>query len=116
MKAICWERLEVHCPKEIRAVLKAGQSPIEPIKGKTPINCLIEMYLRSPKFRDCVRVMLDAGAVIEDPVSQAVLLDDAIMLRRLMKKPGFKTERKFNLDCTFHPVKGCYSTAHLRRI
>ncbi|HTU48700.1 MAG TPA: ankyrin repeat domain-containing protein [Bryobacteraceae bacterium] len=97
---------EVHSPEKIRAVLERGQSPIEPIKGKTPMECLIEMYLRSSQFRDCVRVMLEAGAVIEDPVMQAVLLDDVVTLRQLMKRPGFKTERKFDLDCTFTPLKG----------
>ena len=97
---------EVHSPEGIRAVLKAGQSPIEPIKGKTPMECLIEMYLRSSQFRDCVRVMLEAGAAIADPVLQAVLLDDVKMLRHLMKEPRFRTERKFDLDCTFTPLKG----------
>jgi len=97
---------EAHSPEKIRAVLKAGRSPTELIKGKTPMVCLIEMYLRSSWFRDCVRVMLEGGAVIEDPVLQAVLLDDAIALRRLMKSPRFKTERKFDLDCTFTPLKG----------
>jgi hypothetical protein len=97
---------EVHSPEEIRAVLQAGQSPTQPIKGKTPMECLIEMYLRSSGFRDCVQVMLEAGAVIEDPVLKAVLLDDAVSLRRLMKTPRFKTERKFNLDCTFTPLNG----------
>src|SRR5579862_3161429 len=97
---------EVHSPEEIRAVLRAGQSPTQPIKGKTPMACLIEMYLRSSGFRDCVRVMLEAGAVIEDPVLEAVLLDDAVSLRRLMMNPHFKIERKFDLDCTFTPLKG----------
>ena len=97
---------EVHSPEEIRAVLKAGQSPVEPVKGKTPMACLIEMYLRSSRFRDCVRVLLEAGAVIEDPVLQAVLLDDAAALRRLMKHPGIRTERKFDQDCAFTPLKG----------
>ncbi len=97
---------EVHSPEKIRAVLKAGQSPIEPIKGKTPMDCLIEMYLRSPRFRDCVRVMLEAGAIIEDPVLKAILLDDVVTLRHLMKKRGFRAERKFDLDCTFTPLRG----------
>ncbi len=97
---------EVHSPEKIRAVLGAGQSPIALIKGKPPMGCLIEMYLRSSQFRDCVRVMLEAGAVIEDPVLQAVLLDDAVTLRRLMKNPRVKTERKFDLDCTFTPLNG----------
>ena len=97
---------EGHSPEGIRSALDAGQSAVEPIKGKTPMVCLIEMYLRSPQFGDCVRVMLAAGAVVEDPVLQTVLLDDVAGLRRLMKAPGFRTERKFDLECTFTPLKG----------
>ena len=97
---------EGHSPEAIRAALAAGTSPVAPVKGQTPMICLIEMYLRSPKFAACVRVMLEAGAQIDDPVLQAVLLDDAPALRRLMKASGFRTERKFDLACTFTPLKG----------
>ncbi len=64
------------------------------------------MYLRSSKFRDCLQVTLNAGATIDDPVLKAVLLDDAVALRRLTKAPGFRPNRKFNLACTFTPLKG----------
>ena len=97
---------ECNAPDEIRAALAGGISPTEPIKGKTPMVHLIEMYLRSPKFADCVRAMLEAGAVIEDPVLQAVLLDDVAPLKRLMKAPGFRIERRFDMECTFTPLKG----------
>lgn len=69
-------------------------------------ECLIEMYLRSSQFRDCIRVMLEAGAVIADPVLQAVLLDDVKMLRKLMKEPRFITDGRYDLDCTFTPSDG----------
>src|SRR6266567_2747729 len=58
---------ETHSPNEIRAAFAAGASPVEPIKGKRPIDILIEMYTRSPRFAECLRVMLDAGATIDDP-------------------------------------------------
>ncbi|MFO0937651.1 MAG: hypothetical protein U0798_14185 [Gemmataceae bacterium] len=97
---------ECHEPDEIRTVLKAGIDPNQPIKGKQPIDCLIEMYLRSERFADCLRVMLDAGATIDDPVLKSILLDDDQSLRRLMKSPGFKQEQKFNLPSTFTPLTG----------
>jgi hypothetical protein len=37
---------EEHSPEEIRRALAAGASATERIKGKTPIDCLIEGYLR----------------------------------------------------------------------
>lgn len=97
---------ESHDAVEIRAVLNAGQSPTDLIQGKTPIAHLIEMYLRSANFAACLQVMLDAGATIDDPVLEALLKDDVNALRRLMKAPGFRLERKFHLDCTFTLLQG----------
>ena len=73
---------EEHSPEGIRQLLAAGISPTEPIQGKRPIDCLIETYLRSPRFAECVQILLDAGASIPDPVLEAILLDDDIRLRR----------------------------------
>ena len=95
---------ECHSPQGIRDVLAAGISPTEPIGGKAPIVCLIEMYLRSPKFVECLQVMLDAGADIEDPILKAILLDDAVTLRRLLKPIDLK--RKHSMECTFTSLKG----------
>jgi hypothetical protein len=75
---------EVHSPEGIERVLADGVSPVAFIKGRKPIDHLVEAYLRSPRFADCVRVMLNAGAVIDDPLLEAVLLDDAPTLRRLV--------------------------------
>ncbi len=54
---------EKHSPAGIRALFAAGVSPTEPINGKSPIAMLIEMYLRSSRFAECLQVMLDAGAL-----------------------------------------------------
>jgi hypothetical protein len=47
---------EQHSPEGIREALAAGASATAPIKGKTPVDCLIEGYLRSPQFGACLRV------------------------------------------------------------
>ena len=49
-----------------RVALQHGADPTAPIRGKTPLYWLIEMYTRSSRFAECVRVMLDAGAKLED--------------------------------------------------
>ena len=54
---------------------------MKPIKGKRPIDCLIAAYLRSPRFAECIHILLDVGADIGDPVLEAVLLDDAAALQ-----------------------------------
>jgi ankyrin repeat protein len=97
---------EEHSPKEIRAALDAGASPVELIKGKRPIDILIEMYTRSPRFADCLRVMLEAGALIEDPLLEAVLLDDADALRRLAKTSGQSLQRQLSLLSAYTSCKG----------
>jgi hypothetical protein len=61
---------------KIRAAIAAGADASAPIRGKRPIEWLMETYLRSGRFVESVRVMLDAGATLDDPLLEAMLLDD----------------------------------------
>jgi ankyrin repeat protein len=97
---------EEHSPAGIRATLAAGVSPTAPIKGKRPIDALIEAYLRSSRFVECVQVMLDAGAEVGDPLLQAVLLDDDAGLRGLLSKSSDNLQRKLNPLCAFTSCRG----------
>ena len=65
---------EVHSVQEIRAILDAGFDVHQPIKGKSIVNSLIEMYSRSDQFPACLRLLLDRGAVLDDPRVALVLL------------------------------------------
>ncbi len=53
---------ELHSTSRIRQALDAGADPNALIRGKRPIDCLIEMYFRSSRFPGGVRLMLDAGS------------------------------------------------------
>jgi hypothetical protein len=97
---------EEHSPTGIRSAFAAGASPVELIKGKKPIDILIEMYTRSPRFAECLQVMLDAGATISDPLLEAVLLDDPIALRRVGQTSDRSFERKLSLLCAYTSCKG----------
>ena len=97
---------ENHRADEIRALLGAGVDPRKRIKGKLPIDCLIEMYLRSPAFDECLRVMLRAGATISNPALQAVLLDDARSLRALLIADPAIAGRKLSMPSTFTSLRG----------
>jgi hypothetical protein len=90
---------EEHSPAGIRALLAAGVSPTEPINGRRPIDVLIEMYLRSSRFAECLQIMLDAGATLGDPLLQAILLDDDAGLRGLLSSEN--PRRKLKLS---HPA------------
>jgi hypothetical protein len=97
---------EEHSPDRIRELLAAGVSPTEPINGKQPIDSLIEMYLRSPRFAECLQIMLGAGASIGDPLLQAILLDDDTGLRRLMSRSSESLTKELSPLCAFTSCRG----------
>ena len=97
---------EEHSPDGIRALLAAGVSPTEPIKGRRPIDSLIETYLRSPRFAECLQVMTDAGAAVDDPLLEAILLDDDDGLRGLLAKTIGSVKRKLHPLCAFTCCRG----------
>jgi hypothetical protein len=100
------EAFELHSPEGIRKVLTAGASPVNAIGGKRPIDLLIEMYSRSEKFADCLRVMLNAGATVGDPLLEAVLLDDEEALRGILKASDGGLQRKLYPLCAYTSCKG----------
>jgi hypothetical protein len=97
---------EEHSPAGIRALLAEGVSATEPISGKRPIDVLIEMYLRSSRFAECLQIMLDAGATLGDPLLQALLLDDDAALRGLLSESDENLRRKLNPLCAFTSCRG----------
>ena len=87
-------------------MLAAGVSPTEPINGKRPIDVLIEMYLRSSRFAECLQVLLDAGATLGDPLLTALLLDDEAALRGLLSSSDEYPRRRLNPLCAFTSCRG----------
>lgn len=96
---------EEHDVEGIRHALAAGASATTLIKGKTPIDCLIEGYLRSPRFAECLQILMDAGASIEDPLLKAVLFDDDSSVERLLKT-GQDLNRKLHIPSAFTSCDG----------
>ena len=94
------EAFELHSPEAIRKAFASGASAVDPIKGKRPIDILIEMYTRSSKFADCLRVMIDAGAAVGDPLLEALLLDDETALRKTNR------QRRLSPLCAYTSCKG----------
>jgi len=92
---------EENSVQEIRNLLAAGASPTELIEGKAPIVHLIEMYLRSPQFPECLRVLIDAGATTGNPILEALLLDDDAALRRLLSASPQAMADKLQVSCAF---------------
>lgn len=97
---------EEHSSDGIRKALAAGISPTERIKGKRPIDSLIEMYSRSPQFAGCLEVMLRAGATLGDPLLEAILLDDDAQLRGLLVESKDNLQKKLSPLCAFTSCRG----------
>jgi len=95
-----------HSTAEIRAALAAGAEVNGLLDGKTPLTLLVEMYLRSPKFSDCVRCLIEAGAEWPDPGLLAVLLDDPEALRTELRRDPSLIGRRFDIRCAFTPLLG----------
>lgn len=97
---------EVHSVEKIRELLDAGVDARAPIKGKPPIDWLTEMYFRSNAFPDCLRLLLDRGAVLKDPVVLPVLLNDGPGVQAALRAaPKLVLHRTDMVSC-FTPLLG----------
>jgi len=100
------EACEVHAVQEIRALLDSGLDPRAPIQGKSPINWLTEMYLRSENFPVCLRLLLDRGAVLDDPIVAPVLLNDADALASSIRENPSILNHRTTMVSAFTPLVG----------
>ncbi len=97
---------ELHSVERIRAILDSGFDARTPVCGKTPINHLLEMYFRSDRLPECLNLLLERGAVLDDPKIEAVLLNDAAALEAAVKSDVGLLEYKTSLNCAFTPLVG----------
>jgi ankyrin repeat protein len=61
----------------VRAALAAGAEVTRPINGRLATEWLLEEYHRTDRLQECLRLLLERGAELPDPVLAPVLLDDA---------------------------------------
>lgn len=78
------EAIELHSVEGIRGVLDEGLDPRSPIQGKLPIQWLTEMYTRSDRFPHCLRLLLDRGAVLDNPQ----VLPFSLTMQRHSRQPS----------------------------
>ncbi len=97
---------ETHSREGIRTALDSGVDPGGPIDGKLPVDHLVEMYYRSDAFPDCLRLLLDRGARIEDRLLRAVLLNDLPELAALAPSRDQVRRHRVSLPCAFTPLHG----------
>jgi hypothetical protein len=97
---------ELHAVDRIRAALDAGVDVRAPLRGKPPLEWLTEMYTRSERFPECVQLLLDRGAVLDDPWVAPVLLDDGDALVTLIQQNPSVLEHRTTMGSAFTPLVG----------
>jgi len=95
---------EVHSIEGVRECFANGIDPNQLYNGKPLIYEMINMYLRGPRFKNCIQTFVDFGLEFDDKVLLAVLLDDAISLEKLLAEDKELLLKKYSLDCTFTPL------------
>jgi ankyrin repeat protein len=95
-----------HDVQNVRAALDAGADPCSPIRGKLPVHWLLEEYTRSDRLADCLRLLFERGAVLDDPAVAPVLLNDADAIRAAVKTTPSLLEHRTTLTSAFTSLVG----------
>lgn len=95
---------ETHSPEEIAGCFQKGVDPNQLFEGKPLVFALINMYLRSPRFKLCVKTFVDHGLDFQDKALLAILQDDAESLEDLLKKDQALLTKTYSLNCAFTPL------------
>jgi len=95
---------EVHSVEGIKECFEHDVDPNLIYKGKPLIYEMINMYLRGPQFKLCIKAFADHGLIFDDNLLLAVLLDDANALEKLLSENKELLHKKYTLDCTFTPL------------
>jgi hypothetical protein len=98
--------IELHSVEQIRSALDGGLNPRSLIRGKSLVNWLTEMYSRGDDFPKCLRLLLDRGAVLDDPVVAPVLLNDAEALASAIRANPALLGHRTTMVSAFTPLVG----------
>ena len=76
--------IEVHSAEGIQNYFREGGDPNEVHEGVPLFTTMVEMYTRSPRFKECVQAFADAGLVFENQALLAIFLDDDKKLEEMI--------------------------------
>lgn len=96
--------IETHDVEELRRLLASGIDARAPVKGKSLVQWLLEMYFRSDRFPACLQLLLDHGGVLCDPKTAAVLLDDEVALKQQIAVDRSLLAHRTSLVSAFTPL------------
>jgi len=98
--------IELHSIEQLRVLIEGGLDPRAPVRQKSPVTWLTEMYTRSDRFAACLRLLLEAGASLDDAAIAPVLLDDAEALERAIRQTPALLAHRTTMASAFTPLKG----------
>ncbi|MDR3693959.1 ankyrin repeat domain-containing protein [Mucilaginibacter sp.] len=100
--------IEVHSVEGIERYFADGGSPNDLLPNGMPVFItMIEMYTRTPRFKDCVKAFTDAGLIFKDKALLTVLIDDAAKLEEIIKDDrNIVTKTYFQYNNTYTPLTG----------
>jgi len=96
--------IETHSDEGIRECFERGVNPNDVFRNEPLINELISEYLRSSRFKECVKAFVDYGLIFDDKILLSVLLDDAATLQSLLKINPEAVYNRYTLRCAFTPL------------
>lgn len=98
------DAIEEHSVDDIKDCFENGINPNDYFGNEPLINELTSEYLRSSRFKECVKAFVDYGLIFDDEILLAVLLDDASALERLLDENPELINSRFTLRSAFTPL------------
>lgn len=99
--------IEVHSVEGIKGYFEKGGSPNELHEGVPLFTTMVEMYTRTPRFKECIKAFVDAGLHYPEKALLYVLLDDAEKLEEIIQQdPGTVFSNYSGFKNTYTPLTG----------
>ncbi len=96
--------IEIHSPDGIKVCFENGVSPNDSHNDVPLIYELTSQYLRSPRFKECIKVFVDFGLKADDEVLLSVLQNDAAGLERQLQQNPAAAFNLYTLKAAFTPL------------
>jgi Ankyrin repeats (3 copies) len=89
--------MEVHSVEGIQNYFSQGGNPNEVHDGVPLFTTMVEMYTRTPRFKDCVKVFVNAGLIFEHQSLLAIFLDEAQKLEEIIAVSVTILDERFSI-------------------
>lgn len=96
--------IETHSVDGIKECFANGLNPNVYFNNEPLIYELTSEYLRSSRFKDCVKTFMDYGLAFDDEVLLSVLSNDALSLENKLKDNPEIVDKRYKLRCAFTPL------------